>query len=113
MLVQSRPFSLAQYSWYVLMRAYIGAMCDTAASYSTTIAYTLDSSGFVSLFSYTQIPYGFLSDIFLFHQTFKLMQLVCAVFICAVTLAVTYLKLQRNRRLAEEESVLKESLKQS
>lgn len=92
MLVQSKPFSLNEYSWSILGRAYTGAMCDTGASYSMTIAYALDSSGFVSLFSYSEIPYGFLADIFIFKQAFVLAQLICVLFICAVTIAVAFIK---------------------
>lgn len=58
------------YSMNVILRAYIGSCFDSGASYSCTIAYMLDSSGFVSLFSYATIPYGFLADIFIFRQKF-------------------------------------------
>ena len=88
------------------MRAYIGAMCDTGCSMSMTIAYALDSSGFVSLFSYTEIPYGFLADIFIFHQAFIPMQLVCAVFICTVTICVALIKLRKSRESALIEAKL-------
>ena len=83
----------------------MGATCDSGASTSQTIAYTLDSSGFVSLFSYIMIPYGFLFDVFIFKQTFIPMQLLSAVFILAVTMAVTYLKLRdKQRQQAESET---------
>jgi len=62
-----------------------------------TIAYSLDSSGFVSLFSYATIPYGFLSDVLIFHQKFIPMQLICAVFILMVAFSVTYIKLLKSR----------------
>jgi len=81
------------YPFSVIMRAYIGSCCDSAASNTMTIAYMLDSSGFVSLFSYATIPYGFLADIFIFRQKFIPVQLICAIFIVTVTIAVAYIKL--------------------
>ena len=76
-----------------------GALLDTLAVNSMTIAFQSDSSGFVSLVSYVNILYGFLGDRIIFKEQFHWMDLVAAVIILIVTVSTSVYKLREKKRL--------------
>ena len=71
----------------------IGALFDTMAIYSTTVAFQSDSSGFVALISYLTIVYSFLADRFIFDEEFAPLEMVAAIFILLVTICIMIYKL--------------------
>ena len=69
-------------------------MFDFAVMASITIAYQSDSSGFVSLFSYLNIVYGYICDLIILDITLNAVEFSAALIILIVAIAIAYYKLR-------------------
>ena len=67
---------------------------DTLGVNSQTIAFQSGSSGFVSLVSYVNVLYAFLSDCLIFHESFSWVQLLASSIILIVTVITSVVKLR-------------------
>jgi drug/metabolite transporter (DMT)-like permease len=63
-----------------------------------TIAFQACELGFIGLFGYLIVVYSFLADIFVFHETFKTLELLGCLLIACVTLGVGLYKYWLERR---------------
>jgi hypothetical protein len=61
---------LAQYNRHILLYALVGCLADTMGVIAITIAFSADSSAFVSAVNYVQVVYAFISDVFFFNENF-------------------------------------------
>ena len=68
------------------------ALLDTGALVSSNLALQLGSAGFVSLFTYMNIVYAFLIDLFFFEEQFNTVVLIASVVIMAVALIAAIFK---------------------
>ena len=83
-----RIYTLRQYG--ILL---VAVLLDTVACFAMTIAFQKDKGGFVSLFSYSKIVYGFLADIFLLPEQILPLEIIGASLIFLVTISVSVIKL--------------------
>ena len=70
---------------------------DAVAIYAGLKAAQTSNLGFVGLMSYTQIIFGFLYDIFLFHEKLNLSDMLAVGVILLTTLAVSIYKIKQER----------------
>ena len=91
---------LGSYTSREWLIATVSACFNSGESLTTTLAYQMDSSGFVSLISYMSIVYGFLCDQFIFDEKFTVIELVAALVILAVALFITIYKLRQKQTQA-------------
>ena len=86
----------------------ISSALDNLCLYLFIIAFTADTSGFVSLLSYTRIVWAYLTDILIFDQELKVSQLVAALVILSVAISVALYKLLHAKKKEENITVQKE-----
>ena len=82
----------------------ISSALDNLCLYLFIIAFTADTSGFVSLLSYTRIVWAYLTDILVFDQELKVSQLVAALVILCVAISVALYKLLHTKK--NEEAII-------
>jgi len=75
--------------------AFGSAGFDSLSLSMLTIAYKADKSGFVSLFSYMNIVYAYLCDIFILDESLNTIEFLAALTILIVALSVAYYKLRK------------------
>ena len=63
-----------------------------------TIAYASDKSGFVCIFTYMNIVYGYLADVFFFDESLNSIELLAALTIILVALSVAIYKLRMKQK---------------
>jgi len=88
----SEAFRLSGYSQRQIMIAGGAALLDTGALVTSNLALQLGSAGFVSLFTYMNIVYAFLIDVFFFEEQFNTVVLIASVVIMAVALIAAIFK---------------------
>ena len=85
---------MATYSgkmWLVLLASTLFSAIVTT---SHTVAYQSDSSGFVVLVGNIGTVYFFLSDIFIFHEAFSILELVCVLVIAIIIVTISAFKIR-------------------
>ena len=85
--------------WTLLMTA---ALIDFVILSASIIATQATSLSFISLIGYLIVFYAFLADIFIFHESFSLMQAQGAASILGATVAVSVLKFCQERKRNDE-----------
>lgn len=95
-VITGNPFRVYTLDQYI--KLIICSFGDFGCVLSSTIAFTNDTSGFVSLVGYTSIIYGFLSDTMIFHMTLSPMALAGAIMILVVTLFTSVVKIREMNR---------------
>ena len=78
-----------------------GGFFDAITVNALTIAFMNDTSGFVSLLTYTIVFYGFLADIIIFDEDILVLEVVGAVVVLIATVAVSAIKLCQVYRKAK------------
>lgn len=81
-----------------MMIAFVATIIDSIGVFSFTLAYQLDSSGFISLIGYMRIIYAYLVDVLYFHTSVQMVSIVAAVVILVVAITVSILKMVPQRR---------------
>ncbi len=72
---------------------------------SLTLAYQSGASGFVSLFSYLNIVYGYLCDLFILKISLNAIEFCAALLILIVALTIGYYKLRKNNKKMDDHMV--------
>ena len=87
-------FFFVKYSPTQFFYCLLGCLSDCICVYSGLMAAQSGTLGFISLITYTQIVYAFLSDLFIFHENFNLIDLLAAGVIILTTIGVSIYKLK-------------------
>ena len=74
------------------------SLLDNMCLYCFTMAYALDSSGFVALISYMRIFWAYAADLLFFDDEIKVSQLLSALVIIVVAGGVTLYKLMSTKK---------------
>jgi drug/metabolite transporter (DMT)-like permease len=82
---------------------FLGACCDLMATTFNVLAFQNDSSSFLSLMAYTGVVYAFLFDFFLFKVSISGLQLIFALGIMVVTVAMAVYKYHLSYQPAKKE----------
>ena len=99
----NRPISILTIPTSLILKLSLGGALETSGVFCFTAAFQSDSSGFVSMFSYTQIVIAFFVDILLFHETFTFVQLAIVLGILLVCITVAYIRLRKMQKEHPEE----------
>ena len=82
------------YSRNMLLIALGASFMDSVALFCFTLSYQLDSSGFVAIMTYMRIVYAFMVDTIIYHQAYKVGQLIASFVIVFVAVGIAYYKLR-------------------
>jgi len=83
---------------------FLGFISDLLASVFNIVAFQSDSSSFVSLMAYGGVVYAFICDYFIFHTTISGVQLVFAMGIMLITVAMAIYKYKIETKKNREEN---------
>ena len=86
------------------------ASFDVAALGLATLAFQSDSSGFVALFNYMAIVYGFVTDVVIFDKKHSLNELMAILTILVTATSVAAYKLKRNKSKPESDEMMSQSI---
>jgi len=95
------------YPTETILYAIAGGLFDTGSAICVTIAYARGATGFVAMLGYVAIVWAFFSDVFIFHEEFVFDQLLSALFVVAVIIYTTYLKIKKSYEKNDEEALAK------
>ena len=84
------------YTWKVFGLMTISMILDTLACNLMTMAYQLDTSGFMSLLFYISIVYSYLMDIFIFHEQIDALEICGVLIIFVTTITVATIKVKKS-----------------
>ena len=93
MWITGNGFRLAQYTSHDYLICLCASAFDAGALIGVTVAYQVDSSGFVALISYMSIVYAYICDQIFFNEHLKAIELIAALVILFVALGVATYKL--------------------
>lgn len=93
-IIMGDPERFSNYTARHFLIAFASSCFDNLGMTSITIAFKADKSGFVSLFSYMNIVYAYLADIFLLDESLNTIEFLAALTILLVALSVAYYKLR-------------------
>lgn len=88
------PQRFSSYTARMFGIGFASAAFDSLSIATITIAFKSDKSGFVSLFTYLNIVYGYLADIFFLDESLNTIEFLAALTILLVALSVAYYKLR-------------------
>ena len=86
------------YSWNVFGVMVASCLIDTLACFMMTMAYQLDTSGFMSLLFYISIVYAYLADVFILEEPIELLEIAGVLLIFVTTFTVAVIKLRESMR---------------
>ena len=92
------PERFSNYTARQLGIAFGSCAFDSISIAAITIAYKSDKSGFVSLFTYMNIVYGYLADVFFFDESLNTIELLAAITIIVVALSIAVYKLRKKQK---------------
>lgn len=102
-IVMDQPISLLTLPASTLLKLVLASSLIATGDFCVTAAFQSDSSGFVSMFLYTQVVMAFFVDILLFNETFTFLQVAIAFGILVVCISVAYIKLKKIQKEHPEE----------
>ena len=89
-----RPLYVLDFSPFDNLILFSATVCDAVSGMCQVIAFQSGSASFVSLVSFVNIIYAMLSDIFIFGERVTIVQIISAIGILIVCVAVGYEKIR-------------------
>ena len=100
-----KRMGLGDYTGRQYLIASGASLFDLGVMGSLTLAYQSGASGFVSLFSYLNIVYGYLCDLFILKISLNAIEFCAASLILIVALTIGYYKLRKNNQKMDDHMV--------
>ena len=93
----NRPLYFLEFSPFDNLILFSATALDAISVMSQTIAFQSGNASFVSLISFVNIIYAMLSDIFIFGENVKLAQIISAIGILIVCIAIGLEKIRLSK----------------